>query len=172
MPRIVDPHCARRWRFGTGFPSAARGQECGTQRKRAADQIQTQHAHSLLVVVVDWLACWGHHDWLALHLGLHLTKHLIAHHVHHGVHSALELLRHLLGRWHHHLWLQHVDVVWIVHVVQQVVHLHLADALILQEVLGLVEVKAHLLDLLQEALFLVNEILGHHANSLVALRAH
>ena len=110
-----------------------------------------------------------------LHLLVDLIEHLVAHHVHHGVDSAGVLL---LRCWLHHLlwlhrhrlhglhvielWLQHIDVVRIVHVVHHVVDLGFGNATRLKELTALVEVESHLLELLQELLFLVNEVGWDH----------
>ena len=133
-----------------------------------------------LVVVLDGCTSgWGHH------LSLNLSEHLIAHHVHHWVHSTRELCWHLTGgcsstrltRLHHGLLrrceekLEDIDVIRVWHVVQNVVHLHLANAAILQEVLDLEEVESQICDLLHEALLLVDEVLGDHSG-LHAGRAH
>ena len=81
---------------------------------------------------------------LLLHGGLHLAHHLVSHCVHHGIRSLIVWLlhlRHLLLR-HHHLWhwFKHVDILWIVHVVEQIVHLHFTDAALVEEVLSRVQV--------------------------------
>ena len=131
--------------------------------------------HSLihLVVVVDLLTLWWpHHNWLsALHLHgrVDLAEHLVAHHVHHGVDTARVLLLHghLLRLHHHGLGFEHVHVLRVVQVVDQVVELHLGQALGLEEVLALVQVEAHLRGLLQEGLLLLHEVGGH-----LALLAH
>ena len=145
--------------------------------------IKNYRSLARLIVVLDWLTTRRHHHWLSLrlHLLLDLAHHRVAHHVHHGVDSALELLGYLAGwhtlrllrRHHHHLrWLQHVHVARVLNVVEKVTDLHLADALVFKEVLGLVEVEAHLLHLLEEALFLIHEVLGDHADALMADWAH
>jgi len=130
-----------------------------------------------LVVVVDLLASWCcHHNWLSLHLHgrVDLAKHLVAHHVHHGVDATGELLRHLLLRhdtaWllHHRHGLQHVHILRVLQVVNQIVQLHLGQTLGLQEVLALVQVETHLGRLLQERLFLLEEVGRDEAVSLRA----
>ena len=102
---------------------------------------------------------------LGLHCSVDVAKYTVAHHVHHRIHAACELLWHwllhhwLLLRHHHLLHLQHVHVLWVIEVVHQVVQLHLGQALGLQEVLDLVQVKAHVGSLLQEGLLLLEEVL-------------
>ena len=88
------------------------------------------------------------------HLSLYHAHHLVTHCVHHWIHSLivrhlLLLHLHLLHVWHllhhHRLWrLKHIYVVGIVHVVEKVVHLHFADAALVQEVLSCVKVYTHL----------------------------
>jgi hypothetical protein len=65
-----------------------------------------------------------------------LTDEALTHHVHHWVRALGELRLHLhrlllhLLRWHLlHLrhWAKHIDIVRVVHVIEQVVHFHLAD---------------------------------------------
>ncbi len=118
-----------------------------------------------LVTIVDLLTLGG----LSSHGLIDLAEHLLAHHVHHGVDSASHLLRlkHLLGWGHHqHRWFQHVHILWIVHVVNQVVQLELADATLLEEVLTLVEIEAHLSSLLEELFLLVHEVLWNQGRLL------
>ena len=135
---------------------------------------RTWGLQSLLVVVIDWLAggrC--HHHRLAslsLHLLIDLTEHLITHHVHHRVGELLLLLHH----WrllHHHLGLEHVDVLWVLQVIDQVVQLHLGKTLLLDKVLTLIQIKAHVVSLLEEGLLLLEEVLWDHT-SLLTLGPH
>ena len=122
-----------------------------------------------LITVVDLLSPgWSSHSLVDL------SEHLLAHHVHHGVDSASHLLRrkHLLGWGHHqHRWFQHVHILWVVHVVNQVVYLELADASLLEEVLALVEIETHLSSLLKESFLLVHEVLWNQAR-LLTVRTH
>ena len=107
------------------------------------------------------------------HVGLHHAHHLLAHCIHHRIYSLivrhlLLLHLHLLHVWlllHHHLlWrFKHINVGGIAHVVEKVVHLHFADAALVEEVLSRVQVDTHLLGLLQEPLLLIHEVLGDHA---------
>ena len=90
---------------------------------------------------------------LALDLLLHLSHHwidwlILRHHMHHYL-LALSAL--------HHHWLLELDFQWtpilgIVHHIQHNIHIVLANASLLNEVLNHEEVKSHLLRLLQEPL--------------------
>ena len=61
---------------------------------------------------------------------------------------SLNLYRHL----------EHIDVVWIVHGIQEHINLCLIETSLLQQVLAFEKIVAQRGDLLQEFLFLVNEI--------------
>ena len=125
-----------------------------------------------LIVVVNRLAAWRcHHDGLSLrlHCCVDVAEHLVAHHVHHRVDAAGKLLRRRLLLHHKGLLLlQNVDILRVIEVFDQVVHLHLGQALRLQEVLALVQVEAHVRNLLQEGLLFLEEVLGNGAD----LRPH
>ena len=135
-----------------------------------------------LVIVVDGLASWGHRRLshrCALHLRhlvVDLVEHLISNHVHHGVDTTSVLL--LLLRSHLHWHVPHgldlrlglskdVQVVRVVHVVHHIVDLSLADAPSLKELSTGVEVKSHLLELLQESFLLVDEVGRDHCHVLI-----
>ena len=93
----------------------------------------------------------------------------MAHSVHHWIGSLDELLLahhrllhlpglHLLLTWSHHLGLEHVDVIGIVHIVQQVIHLSLADTLSFEEVLSGEQIDTHVVSSLEELLLLVDKV--------------
>lgn len=69
----------------------------------------------------------------------------------------------LLHPWNHDRLPEHIDHVGVVHSIDEVAHLQLTEALSFQVVLRGVEVKSHLLRLLQELLLLVLEELWDHA---------
>jgi len=140
--------------------------------------LSTFYVSLLLVIVVDLLLLLRAlgRDELALHLPLHL----LADHIHHRV-DALGVRGHLLHLlWHlllhlllHHGWLQHVDVLRVRHVVDQVVHLRLTDAALFEEILALEQIEAHLSGLLHELLLLVMEVQGDETHVLaISVRAH
>lgn len=124
-----------------------------------------------LVVVVHlaWLSShwWLHHGILLLihhvcgssldELLLHLSCHCLDHRV-----SIAKLLLNDLLVWLHHSWhhhrLEHVDVVRVVEVVKDDIHVLLDDALLVQEVSNCVHVTTHLLCLLQEFFSLIKEV--------------
>jgi len=126
-----------------------------------------------LVCVVDRLLT------LSSHLSIDLAEHLLAHHVGHHVTALSWHSRHrgaashrdttLRNHWLSKLlpWLDHgpedVDIVRVVHVVKHIVSIPLTDTVRKQPVLALVEIKSHLLQLLQEALLLLDEIWRDHA---------
>ena len=110
---------------------------------------------------------------LLLRLALDPTLHLLSEHIHHGV-DSLGVLGHLhhLGGHSDHLWLhchhgrpQNVDVGGIVHVIHQVVQLHLADSTVGQELRAVEWVEAHRSSLLHERLLLVHEVAWDVATS-------
>jgi len=72
---------------------------------------------------------------------------------------------------HHGHRLEHVDVLRVLDIFNQVIHLKLGDTTLVKEILTLEQVKAHRGTLLEEALFLVHEVLWNHAD-LLALGAH
>ena len=71
--------------------------------------------------------------------------------------------------WHrllHHHWLllKDVDILRVIEVINQVIQLHLWQALALQEVLALVQIEAHIGSLLHEGFLLLNEVGGNGAD--------
>jgi len=98
------------------------------------------------------------------HLGVDLAQHLGAHRLHHRVASGAwgEVL--LDG---YYLRLQHIHILRIIEVVKHDIRLSLANAACGEEVLYLVKVEAHLLDLLQELLLLFHK----EARDLASLHA-
>ena len=110
------------------------------------------------------------------HLLIQLTDHLLSHHVHHRI-TALCRHNRCSSRCHHHRctasgtrreplllllrlhsWLEYVHVAWIVDLINYIARLHLANSTLAEPVLALVEVVAHLLELLQEAFLLLNKV--------------
>ena len=106
-----------------------------------------------------------------LHHLLLLSSHLLLwHHLHAGGHvpgdhlMRRELL-HLLG-WQllrgdlgHGKWLfKHVNVAWVLHIVEKDAYLGFTNAFRLQKVLHRIQVKAHLTSLLHELFSFLHEI--------------
>ena len=126
-----------------------------------------------LVSVVDLLAVTS-----GLHARINLANHLLAHHLchwvdWHGLHRLLlwHTLHHLRLNWHH-LRSQHILVPRIVDLIDDYVLLCLANTACHQPVLDLVKIKAHLLTLLHELLFLLSKVTRNLTHLCVSTHSH
>lgn len=117
----------------------------------------------------------GVEELVALRLALihKLALELLLHGAHHRVHRLLLRLHvhhHLLAvALHHHGLLegdfQRAAVLWVLHHVQNDVHVQLTNAALVNKILHLEQVKSHLLSLLQELLSHHHEVSRNHSSS-------